>query len=214
MRTRAHTHATYTHTHVCTHPPTPAPAQVPLLRCMSDPSPPVRAQASGCFGSLVALLPLAQGAPMPPGLDQAQQAKVAQDTAFLMQVGGALLPLLCCAGGSLLCCCRAALASCLLCWWWAPWWPCCPLPNAPGPGRGPAGTGGAGHGLPHAGGGRCCTCCALSHPLPHTCCALSHPLPHTSGVRASFDHGRRVAQQGVSRTWTRSTTPSLSRPPP
>ncbi|KAF5829236.1 P-loop containing nucleoside triphosphate hydrolase protein [Dunaliella salina] len=58
---------------------------VPLLRCMSDPSPPVRLQASSCFGALVALLPLAQGAPTPAGLDDAQMQTVQQDTAFLMQ---------------------------------------------------------------------------------------------------------------------------------
>jgi len=59
---------------------------VPLLRCMSDPSPPVRIQASSCFGALVALLPLAQGAPTPAGLDDAQMQTVQQDTAFLMQL--------------------------------------------------------------------------------------------------------------------------------
>jgi len=46
----------------------------------------VRLQASTCFGALVALLPLAHGAPTPPGLDDAQKQTVEQDTAFLMQV--------------------------------------------------------------------------------------------------------------------------------
>ena len=34
----------------------------------------------------MALLPLAQGAPIPEGLDSAQMQTVEQDTAFLMQV--------------------------------------------------------------------------------------------------------------------------------
>eukprot|EP00198_Chlamydomonas_reinhardtii_P002616 XP_001691952.1 SNF2 superfamily protein [Chlamydomonas reinhardtii] len=59
---------------------------VPLLRRMSDPAADVRAAAAGCFGSLMTLLPLAQGVPPPPGLDGEQLACVSQDSAFLLQL--------------------------------------------------------------------------------------------------------------------------------
>jgi TATA-binding protein-associated factor len=59
---------------------------VPLLRRMSDSDGDVRARASACFGALVALLPLAQGQPLPPGLDSEQLQAAAQDSTFLMQV--------------------------------------------------------------------------------------------------------------------------------
>ncbi|KAJ9506375.1 hypothetical protein QJQ45_019524, partial [Haematococcus lacustris] len=59
---------------------------VPLLKCMSDALPGVRQQASACFGSLVAILPLAQGHAPAPGLDEQQLATVARDSTFLMQL--------------------------------------------------------------------------------------------------------------------------------
>ena len=60
---------------------------VPLLGRMSDTCEGVRRHATTCFGSLVALLPLAQGMPgMPPGLDSEQLAGVTRDSAFLMQL--------------------------------------------------------------------------------------------------------------------------------
>ncbi|GIL55055.1 hypothetical protein Vafri_10704, partial [Volvox africanus] len=59
---------------------------VPLLRRMSDPHQDVRAAASSCFGSLMTLLPLAQGVPTPPGLDSDQLAAIHQDSAFLLQL--------------------------------------------------------------------------------------------------------------------------------
>ncbi|EFJ48604.1 hypothetical protein VOLCADRAFT_74566 [Volvox carteri f. nagariensis] len=53
---------------------------------MSDPHQDVRAAASGCFGSLMTLLPLAQGVPTPPGLDDDQLAVVHEDSTFLLQL--------------------------------------------------------------------------------------------------------------------------------
>jgi TATA-binding protein-associated factor len=59
---------------------------VPLLRRMSDPVPAVRKKAALCFGSLTALLPLAQGLPLPAGLDDEQRAEAEQDGEFLSQL--------------------------------------------------------------------------------------------------------------------------------
>lgn len=59
---------------------------VPLLRRMADPHPDVRARAAGCFGSLVALAPLAQGMPIPAGLLGEQAATATEDAAFLGQL--------------------------------------------------------------------------------------------------------------------------------
>ncbi|MEW5306068.1 MAG: hypothetical protein WDW36_008565 [Sanguina aurantia] len=59
---------------------------VPLLQRMSDSHPGVKQVAASCFGSLVALLPLAQGQPSLPGLDTEQLAKVSQDSVFLLQL--------------------------------------------------------------------------------------------------------------------------------
>ncbi|GAX73980.1 hypothetical protein CEUSTIGMA_g1430.t1 [Chlamydomonas eustigma] len=59
---------------------------VPLLKRMSDTSEGVRKQATLCFGALVALLPLAQGLPSPPGLDSEQLEEVARDSNFLLQL--------------------------------------------------------------------------------------------------------------------------------
>lgn len=53
---------------------------------MADPVADVRAHAAGCFGSLVALAPLAQGMPPPEGLIGEQAASAAQDAAFLGQL--------------------------------------------------------------------------------------------------------------------------------
>eukprot|EP00955_Chlamydomonas_euryale_P091270 364611-Chlamydomonas_euryale.AAC.2 len=51
---------------------------VPLLRRMSDVCEGVRHHATRCFGSLVALLPLAQGQAPPEGLDGEQMACMKQ----------------------------------------------------------------------------------------------------------------------------------------
>lgn len=59
---------------------------VPLLRRMSDPVAAVRRKAALCFGSLTALLPLAQGLPLPAGLDAAQRVCAEQDGEFLSQL--------------------------------------------------------------------------------------------------------------------------------
>lgn len=59
---------------------------VPLLRRMSDAVPAVRRKAALCFGSLTALLPLAQGLPLPEGLDEQQRAAAQQDGEFLSQL--------------------------------------------------------------------------------------------------------------------------------
>ena len=48
--------------------------------------PAVREQATACFAAAVALLPLAQGMPMPPGLDTAQQQAWQHDRALLQQL--------------------------------------------------------------------------------------------------------------------------------
>lgn len=48
--------------------------------------PAVREQATACFAAAVALLPLAQGTPMPPGLDTAQQQAWQHDRALLQQL--------------------------------------------------------------------------------------------------------------------------------
>lgn len=59
---------------------------VPLLRRMSDPAAAVRRRAALCFGGLTALLPLAQGMPLPSGLDEAQRRAAEQDVEFLGQL--------------------------------------------------------------------------------------------------------------------------------
>lgn len=59
---------------------------VPLLRRMSDPAAAVRKRAALCFGGLTALLPLAQGMPLPSGLDEAQRKAAEQDAEFLSQL--------------------------------------------------------------------------------------------------------------------------------
>lgn len=59
---------------------------VPLLRRMSDPVVAVRRKAALCFGSLTALLPLAQGLPLPEGLDADQRRSAEQDGEFLSQL--------------------------------------------------------------------------------------------------------------------------------
>jgi hypothetical protein len=59
---------------------------VPLLRRMSDPAAAVRRRAALCFGGLTALLPLAQGLPLPQGLDDVQQKAAQQDAEFLSQL--------------------------------------------------------------------------------------------------------------------------------
>jgi hypothetical protein len=59
---------------------------VPLLRRMSDPVGEVRQRVAACFGALTSLLPLAQGRPLPPGLDPQQAAQALQDQAFLEQL--------------------------------------------------------------------------------------------------------------------------------
>jgi len=59
---------------------------VPLLRRMSDPVAAVRRRAALCFGGLTALLPLAQGLPLPAGLDEAQRRAAEQDAEFLSQL--------------------------------------------------------------------------------------------------------------------------------
>lgn len=59
---------------------------VPLLRRMSDPAASVRRRAALCFGGLTALLPLAQGMPLPSGLDEAQRRAAEQDVEFLGQL--------------------------------------------------------------------------------------------------------------------------------
>jgi TATA-binding protein-associated factor len=59
---------------------------VPLLRRMSDPAAAVRRRAALCFGGLMALLPLAQGMPLPEGLDEVQRKAAEQDAEFLSQL--------------------------------------------------------------------------------------------------------------------------------
>lgn len=59
---------------------------VPLLRRMSDPAAAVRRRAALCFGGLTALLPLAQGMPLPEGLDEVQRKAAEQDAEFLSQL--------------------------------------------------------------------------------------------------------------------------------
>jgi TATA-binding protein-associated factor len=53
---------------------------------MSDPVAAVRRGAALCFGALTALLPLAQGLPLPAGLDGEQRAAAEADGAFLAQL--------------------------------------------------------------------------------------------------------------------------------
>ena len=59
---------------------------VPLLGRMSDPHPGTRAVASSCFAAVVALMPLAQGVPPPPGLSPEQEAMLAKEGKFLQQL--------------------------------------------------------------------------------------------------------------------------------
>ncbi len=61
-------------------------AVVPLLGRMSDPHPGTRAVASSCFAAVVALMPLAQGVPPPPGLSPEQEAMLAKEGKFLQQL--------------------------------------------------------------------------------------------------------------------------------
>lgn len=83
---------------------------VPLLRRMSDPAAAVRKRAALCFGGLTALLPLAQGMPLPSGLDEAQRKAAEQDAEFLNQlldnkrVEDYSLPV------------KLKVCGCLLCW--------------------------------------------------------------------------------------------------
>ncbi|KAG7669536.1 hypothetical protein KSW81_007689 [Nannochloris sp. 'desiccata'] len=61
-------------------------AVVPLLSRMSDPHPGTRAVASSCFAAVVALMPLAQGVPPPPGLSAEQEAMLEKEGKFLQQL--------------------------------------------------------------------------------------------------------------------------------
>jgi TATA-binding protein-associated factor len=61
-------------------------AVVPLLGRMSDPHPGTRAVASSCFAAVVALMPLAQGVPPPPGLSADQEAMLEKEGKFLQQL--------------------------------------------------------------------------------------------------------------------------------
>jgi len=61
-------------------------AVVPLLGRMSDPHPGTRAVASSCFAAVVALMPLAQGVPPPPGLSAEQEAMLEKEGKFLQQL--------------------------------------------------------------------------------------------------------------------------------
>ena len=61
-------------------------AVVPLLGRMSDPHPGTRAIAASCFAQVVALMPLAQGVPPPPGLSPAQEATLEKEGGFLQQL--------------------------------------------------------------------------------------------------------------------------------
>jgi len=61
-------------------------AVVPLLGRMSDPHPGTRAVASSCFAAVVALMPLAQGVPPPPGMSAAQEAMLEKEGTFLQQL--------------------------------------------------------------------------------------------------------------------------------
>jgi TATA-binding protein-associated factor len=53
---------------------------------MSDPLVYVRKKAAHCFGKLIALLPLAQGCPLPEGLDEQQRIVCERDREFLSQL--------------------------------------------------------------------------------------------------------------------------------
>lgn len=59
---------------------------VPLLGRMSDAHPGTRAVASSCFAQVVALMPLAQGIPPPPGLSPAQESTLEKEGKFLQQL--------------------------------------------------------------------------------------------------------------------------------
>lgn len=59
---------------------------VPLMGAMADPLPGVRMAAAASFGSLVGLLPLTQGVPLPSGLTPWQLAAAEKDAVFLSQL--------------------------------------------------------------------------------------------------------------------------------
>jgi len=59
---------------------------VPLMGRMSDPLGAVRSMASHAFATVVALLPLAQGAAVPAGLDKEQLETLERERAFLTQL--------------------------------------------------------------------------------------------------------------------------------
>lgn len=61
-------------------------AVVPLLGRMSDPIAATRSVASRCFASVVALIPLAQDVPPPPGLSAAQLQSLQKDGGFLQRL--------------------------------------------------------------------------------------------------------------------------------
>lgn len=61
-------------------------AVIPLLGRMSDAHPEVRAVASSTFASVVALMPLAQGKPPPPGISPEQRASLEKEGRFLQQL--------------------------------------------------------------------------------------------------------------------------------
>jgi TATA-binding protein-associated factor len=53
---------------------------------MSDAQPTARALAARTFAAVVAVMPLAQGAGEPPGLDEAQRGLLASEGRFLQQL--------------------------------------------------------------------------------------------------------------------------------
>ncbi|KAL4458077.1 hypothetical protein ABPG75_012942 [Micractinium tetrahymenae] len=59
---------------------------VPLMGRMSDAQPLARALAARTFAAVVAIMPLAQGAEEPGGLDEAQRALLAREGRFLQQL--------------------------------------------------------------------------------------------------------------------------------
>ncbi|KAI3435532.1 hypothetical protein D9Q98_001597 [Chlorella vulgaris] len=59
---------------------------VPLMGRMSDPQPAARAAAARTFAAVVGVMPLAQGAGEPPGLDAEQRAVLAAEGRFLQQL--------------------------------------------------------------------------------------------------------------------------------
>ena len=59
---------------------------VPLMARMSDPLLPARTSSARSFAAAVALMPLAQGVPLPPGLDAEQQGTLEREGRFLQQL--------------------------------------------------------------------------------------------------------------------------------